>query len=143
VVGTSSGSIVIKLATGKVDARNSGGKIEVNDARDVVLARTSSGPIIVGLGAPPKADSHLEVSGGDILVTLPRSAAVDLDAESRGGKVITAIPVTMTVSGEQKPGNLRGKINGGGPMLSLRASAGDIRLNESAALTDRDPSPAR
>src|SRR2546426_5349982 len=52
--------------------------------------------------------SHLEVSGGDIQVTLPRSVAVDLDAESRGGKVVTAIPVTMTVSGEQKPGTLQG-----------------------------------
>ena len=70
-------------------------------------------------------------------MTLPRSVAVDLDAESSGGKVVSAIPVTTTVSGEQKPGNLRGKINGGGPMLSLRASAGDIRLNESTALTNR------
>jgi len=125
---------VIRLARGKVDAKNSGGKIEVNEARDVVLAHTSSGPIIVGLGAQPKADSHLQVSGGDIKVTLPRSIALDLDAESSGGKVITAVPVTMTVSGEHKPGGLRGKINGGGPMLSLRASSGDIRLNESAAL---------
>jgi hypothetical protein len=39
----------------------------------------------------------------------------------------------MTVSGESKAGALRGKINGGGPMLTLRASSGDIRLNELAA----------
>ena len=135
VAGTSSGSIVIKLAKGKVDARNSGGKIEVNEARDVVLAHTSSGPIIVRLGAEPKADSHLEVSGGDITVTLPRSAAVDVDARTSGGKVVSAFPVTSIVSGEPKPGALRGKINGGGSMLSLRASSGDIRLNESAAPT--------
>jgi hypothetical protein len=30
---------------------------------------------------------------------------------------------------------LRGKINGGGSMLTLRASSGDIRLSESPALT--------
>jgi hypothetical protein len=42
----------------------------------------------------------------------------------------------MTVSGEQKHGTLRGKINGGGPMLSLRASSGDIHLSESAAATE-------
>ena len=91
----------------------------------------------MGLGAQPKADCYLEVSGGDIKLTLPRSVAVDLDAESSGGKIVTAIPVTMTVSGEPKPGALRGKINGGGPKLTLRASSGDIRLSESAALTDR------
>src|SRR5204863_2170643 len=133
VARTSSGSIVIKLAKGKVDARNSGGKIEVNEARDVVLARTSSGPIIVGLASQPKADSHLEVSGGDIKVTLPRSAAIDVDARSSGGKFVSAFPVTSIVSGEPKPGALRGKINGGGSMLTLRASSGDIRLNEATA----------
>ena len=135
VASTSSGSIVIKLAKGKVDARNSGGKIEVNDARETVQARTSSGPIIVGFGTQPKAESHLEVSGGDIKVTLPRSAALDVDARSSGGKVVSAFPVTSIVSGEPKPGALRGKINGGGSMLTLRASSGDIRLNESAAAT--------
>ena len=136
VARTSSGSIVIKLAKGKVDARNSGGKIEVNEARDVVLAHTSSGPIIVGLGKQPQADSQLEVWGGDISVALPRGVAIDLDAESSGGKVVSTIPVTMTVSGEQKHGTLRGKINGGGPRLNLRTSSGDIRLNESAARTE-------
>src|SRR2546425_4178161 len=45
------------------------------------LFRSSSGPIIVGLGAQPNADSYLEVSGGDIKLTLPRSAAVDLRSE--------------------------------------------------------------
>ncbi len=135
VASTSSGSIVIKVAKGKVDARNSGGKIEVNEARDVVLAHTSSGTIIVGLAAQPKADSHLEVSGGDIKVTLPRSAAIDVDARSNGGKVVSAFPVTSIVPGEPKPGALRGKINGGGSTLTLRASSGDIRLNESAATT--------
>jgi len=137
VARTSSGSIVIKLAKGKVDARNSGGKIEVIEARDVVLAHTSSGPIIVGLGIQPQADSQLEVSGGDISVVLPRGVAIDLDAESSGGKVISAIPVAMTVSDEPKPGVWRGKINGGGPKLNLRTSSGDIRLNESAAPIDR------
>ena len=107
----------------------------MNEARDLVLAHTSSGPILVGLGTQPKADSHLEVSGGDIKLTLPRSAAVDLDAETSGGKVISAMPVVMTVAGAQKPGVLRGKLNGGGPVLSLRASSGDIRLNESGAST--------
>ncbi len=136
LVRTSSGSIVIKLATGKVDARNSGGKIEVNEARDVVVAHTSSGPILVGLGTQPKADSHLEASGGDIKLTLPRSASVDLDAETSGGKVVTTMPISMTVTGVQKPGVLRGKINGGGPVLNLRASSGDIRLNESGASTE-------
>ena len=109
----------------------------MNDARDVVLARTSSGPIIVGLSAQPRTDSHLEVSGGDISVTLPRSVAVDVDARSSGGKVVSAFPVTSIVSGELKPGALRGKINGGGSMLTLRASSGDIRLNEAAAATTR------
>ena len=119
-----------------MDARNSGGMIEVNEARDVVLAHTSSGPINVGLGKQPQADSQLEVSGGDISVALPRGVAIDLDAKSNGGKIVSSIPVTMTVSGEPKPGVLRGKINGGGPRLNLRTSSGDIRLSQAAAQSE-------
>ena len=69
-------------------------------------------------------------------MALPRGVAIDLDAESSGGKVVTAIPVTMTASGEQKHGTLRGKINGGGPRLNLRTSSGDIHLSQSPALSE-------
>jgi hypothetical protein len=132
-VRTSSGSIRIGLARGKVEAKNSGGKIEVAEARSSVLAETSSGPIAVSFSAVPKGDSRLEVSGGGITLALPRSAGVTLDARTSGGKVVTDMPVTLTVQGEHQGGALQGKINGGGPAMLLRASAGDIHLKESAA----------
>jgi DUF4097 and DUF4098 domain-containing protein YvlB len=130
---TSSGTIRIGLAKSRVEARNSGGGIEVGEARDAVLAETSSGSIRVSFSAPPKAESRLEVSGGAVTVGLPASAALDVDARSSGGRVVSEMPLTLAVRGEQKPGELRGKLNGGGPALILRASSGDIWLKKSVA----------
>jgi len=43
-----------------------------------------------------------------------------------GGEVTSDLPITVQDAfGE---GKLRGKLNGGGPLLTLRTSAGDIRL---------------
>jgi DUF4097 and DUF4098 domain-containing protein YvlB len=133
VARTSSGTIRIGLAKGRVEARNSGGGIEVGEARDAVLAETSSGPIRVSFSAPPKAESRLEVSGGGVTVGLPASAALDLNARSSGGRVVSEMALTLAVHGEQRPGELRGRLNGGGPALILRASSGDIWLKKSAA----------
>jgi hypothetical protein len=44
------------------------------------------------------------------------------------------MPITLTVQGEHDPGALKGKINGGGPNIILRASAGDIHLKESKTI---------
>ena len=128
---TSSGAIHIKLAKGKVDARNSGGDINLKDTRGAIHATTSSGTIEATLGANPTEECRLEVSGGGVTLMLPKSSAADLDARSSGGSVVSDLPVTSTQSGPRRPETLQGKINGGGPMLYLRASSGDIRLKAS------------
>lgn len=125
---TSSGSIAIKVARGRAELRDSGGDIKIEQAHAAVQANTSSGTIAVGFVAPPTEPCRLEVSGGGISVVLPKSAAVDLDAKTSGGKAESELPVTTTVQGQSRSGVLQGKINGGGPLLFLRASSGNIRL---------------
>jgi len=131
-VRTMSGAIVLGLAKGKVDARDAGGEIQVAQARDAVTAQTTSGSIQVGFVAAPKANCRLEALGGGIRIELPRSSALDLDARSAGGEVDSELPVGATASGRPGAGELRGKINGGGPLLTLRARSGDIHLKASS-----------
>jgi DUF4097 and DUF4098 domain-containing protein YvlB len=144
-VRTTSGAIVVELAVGKLTAHNAGGRIKVADARDVVTAETSSGSIEVSFSSPPRGECRLEVSGGGINAALPKSAAVNLDAKASGGRVVSDLPVTVTGQGGRKSGALEGKINGGGPALVLRASAGDIHVKESASspMAAEDDAPAR
>lgn len=132
-LSTSSGSILVGLAKGKAEIKNSGGKIEVAEAHDLVQAETSSGAINVSFAEPPRADCRLAVSGGGIKIALPKSAGVDLDAKSSGGKVLSELTVTRSTTGQSRPGELQGKLNGGGPAIVLRASSGDIQLKRSVS----------
>jgi DUF4097 and DUF4098 domain-containing protein YvlB len=135
MVQTTSGGIAVGLAKGKVEARDAGGEIRVAQARGLVSAQTTSGSIQVGFASSPKADCRLEAQGGGIQVALPGSCALEIDARSAGGEVESDLPVTVTTSGHPGSGELRGKVNGGGPLLTLRASSGNIRLKASSAAT--------
>ena len=49
-------------------------------------------------------------------------------AEIAGGRVISDLPTT--VQGELHRSSLKGKINGGGPSMHLRTSAGNIHIKK-------------
>ncbi len=127
VAETSGGSIAIKKSIGKVSAKTSGGDIDAGEVRGGIDAETFGGSISASLTGQPAEDLHLKTSGGGIRLNCAESLAVDLDAKTSGGRVVTELPVTVV--GEYKSSELRGKINGGGPTLLLRTSGGSIYLN--------------
>lgn len=123
---TSGGSITLARIRGSVFARTSGGGISIEDATGSVDASTSGGSIRAQLSGQLTADSKLSTSGGSVTVSLAPNVAVDLDARASGGGVRTDIPIT--IQGRQEDDELQGKINGGGPRLTLRTSGGGIRV---------------
>ena len=123
---TSGGGIKLARTGGDVVARTSGGGITIEDAMGKVDAHTSGGSIRATLSRQPNADSSLKTSGGGVIVSLAPSIAVDLDAQSSGGGVSSDVPIT--VQGTQDEDSIRGRINGGGPKLTLRSSGGGIRV---------------
>ena len=126
---TSGGSIEVGRVTGDLYAHTSGGGITIEDAGGVIDAQTSGGSIRARLSAQPRGDSKLSTSGGNIVISVPSNASVDLDAKTSGGDVETDVPVTIL--GMKSESELQGKINGGGPRLTLRSSGGGIRLTRS------------
>ncbi|MBI3416972.1 MAG: DUF4097 family beta strand repeat protein [Verrucomicrobia bacterium] len=125
---TSGGSIRIEKATAEVAAHTAGGDIEIESAAGAVDASTSGGSITFRLSAQPKGDCRGETSGGNINVYLADNLGFNLDAKTSGGRVVTDLPVT--VQGEHKSSSLHGKLNAGGPNLTLRTSGGSIHLKK-------------
>ena len=125
-VQTSGGSIKITKASGPVNARTSGGSIQVDELMGAIDARTSGGSIEAYISQQPNASCSLKTSGGSINVYLVHDVGLDVDAKTSGGSVSTDFPVT--VMGELKRSELKGKINAGGPQMYLRTSGGNIRL---------------
>ena len=127
---TSGGSIKVRKVTGKSVVSTSGGSIEAAEVKGSIDASTSGGSITASLSEQPTGDCRLHTSGGSIKASLSGNLAVDVSARTSGGRVVTDLPVTTVVQGEHKPNLLSGKINGGGPSLSLETSGGSIYLQK-------------
>jgi hypothetical protein len=77
---------------------------------------------------PLKGDSSLSTSGGDIRATVGQGAGFHLAASTSGGDV-RADGLTITIDhGGIGKSSLSGDVNGGGPLLELRTSGGDVNV---------------
>src|SRR5260221_433012 len=118
-----------------------GGHIQVKDDAGELRALTAGGTITAWINpdAPSSGGtvhlpglSQLTSGNGDIVVFLPRNLAVDIDAvvESGGERRIEADAALglQIQDGGNGPVHAMGALNGGGPPLKLRTTAGKIRL---------------
>ncbi len=122
-VESSAGSICLTRVAGTVRAVTAGGTITAWINPD---APSSGGTVhLPGL-------SQLTSGNGDIVVFLPRNLAADIDAvvESGGERRIEADPALALQIQNRGNGPVRAMaaLNGGGPPLKLRTTAGKIRL---------------
>ncbi len=125
-VETSGGSITVDGAAGNLRAHTSGGGVSLRGLQGNVDASTSGGSMDAEILKQLDAPCELSTSGGGITIYLSRDLKVDIDAYTSGGEVDCDLPIT--VQGKFGEGKLRGKLNGGGPLLTLRTSGGDIDL---------------
>ena len=141
------GKIIVKKGQSKVDVKSGVGNIELVSVAGKVIAKTGGpGKIVLkecqsGVGVEsgvgniyaeiPTQLMHpwtLQTSGpGKIEVVLSSSTAVAINAETRGS-ISSDIPIQ--VQGLLTEHKLKGTLNGGGPLLKLRTSLGEIRLKK-------------
>ncbi|GAB4339359.1 MAG: DUF4097 family beta strand repeat-containing protein [Calditrichia bacterium] len=125
---TSGGSLAIANVKGMVTAHTSGGSIKIDDVRGGLDVSTSGGGITARLPYQPAKDCKMKTSGGSIHVQMAPDVTVLLDARTSGSSVKSDFEIA--VKGEIKRGKLKGKINGGGPLVYLRTSGGGIYLEK-------------
>lgn len=124
---TSGGDIRIHSAAGRTIARTSGGDISVQSTSGSLDASTSGGSVEVRFLSQMSGNSKLSTSGGDVVVYLPKTARLNLDAKCSGGRVVSDVPIRI-VGKRIDEDELHGTLNGGGPLLALRSSAGRIEI---------------
>jgi DUF4097 and DUF4098 domain-containing protein YvlB len=133
-IETGGGSIKLTSAKGHVHAETGGGGIELYGVPSA-SAETSAGGIIVKLvntGAE-RSDSDLETGSGDVTVYLASDVAINVRAsvDMGSGHRITSDFSDIRIASEgdkwgPKTLTAEGSLNGGGPMLKVRTSSGDI-----------------
>jgi DUF4097 and DUF4098 domain-containing protein YvlB len=134
-IETGGGSIRLSSAKGHVHAETGGGGIELLGVPSA-NAQTGAGPITVKLinTGGERHDSELETSAGDITVYIASNVAVDVRAsvDLASGHHITSdfSDIHVHSEGDQwaKTISADGKLNGGGPVLKVRTTTGDINF---------------
>jgi TonB family protein len=139
---TGGGGIRIMYVSGPMEVESSAGSICLTRVAGTVRAATAGGTITAWISPDASSSggtvqlpglSQLTSGNGDIIVFLPRNLAADIDAvvESGGERRIEADPalaLRIQSRGNGSPVRAMGALNGGGPPLKLRTTAGKIRL---------------
>ncbi|HUB03093.1 MAG TPA: hypothetical protein VL983_10420 [Terriglobales bacterium] len=133
-IQSGAGSIRLASAKGRVEAETGGGSIQLDGATSV-RAETAAGGIVVKLlsSSDIHSDSSLETAAGDITVYLTNDLPISVRAsiDLANGHTIRSdfgdIHVT-TEGGQWGPRTVtaEGQLKGGGPMLKVRTSSGNI-----------------
>ena len=126
LVADPGGDIEVGHAAGTTELSTSGGNIKIESVENSVHASTSGGNVRAGIVGPLKDDCVLTTSGGTVKVTVDKGAAFRLDASTSGGSV-DAEGLTITIEKSNRGhSQLSGTVNGGGSLLKLHSSGGDI-----------------
>src|SRR6202521_668407 len=131
---TGGGSIHLSSAKGPVRAETGGGSIMLNGVPSA-RAETGAGGIVAKFVASngEHSDSVLETSAGDITVYLASDVNISVRASievANGHNIRSDFPdIRVTTEGGDygpKTVTAEGSLNGGGPVLKVRTTTGDI-----------------
>ena len=103
--------------------------------RGALSGETSGGSVNAVLLAPIPGEVRLSTSAGSINLSAPGNAAFELDAVSSIGRVQTDFALPGGAERERHRETLRGPVNGGGPKVVLRNSAGSIHVRQTPPTT--------
>jgi hypothetical protein len=147
-VHTGSGNVEARGAAGPIEARAGSGdiRIEENSKGDVSVEtgsgnidvrgvdgglRVSAGSGDVTVDGKPASSWSVKTGSGNAQLRVPEQAAFDVDISTSSGSVEVAHPVTTTIQGrvQEERKSIRGKVNGGGPEISVHTGSGDVRVD--------------
>jgi len=131
------GLIRVGTMGSRTELINTTGDIEVMAVRSSLRAETQMGDIRVGFATALAADSQVTASGGSIIAGFQAQTACRVDAAASWGRVNSALPLTIE-SGAGGKRTLVGRLNGGGPLVQLRASGGSVTLTYGVPMIDEE-----
>ncbi len=119
-----SGGLHIERVKGAVFAHAASGGIEAVDVAGEIEAETQSGSMRLEqtVAAPIRA----RAASGGVEVKLARGSGYDVSATTGSGRITAP---AMTVQGSYSRHHVEGKIGGGGPVVSVRAASGSVRID--------------
>jgi DUF4097 and DUF4098 domain-containing protein YvlB len=127
---TGDGRIDVNGIDGSFRAETGDGRVHINGRFDVLDVKTGDGGIdaVAVEGSKLESNWRLNTGDGNLNLAIPATIAADIELHTSDGQIDFNLPVM--VSGRQSRTEVRGQLNGGGKLLSLRTGDGSIRLEK-------------
>ena len=142
---TAGGSIRVDGSNGPIEVETAGGSIEIEKARGAIDARTDGGDVeaeLIVSDAGIDTECYLKTSGGDVTIYLPENLAASIDAEIRlrdnngwrddDYRIFSDFDIEIDGEDSGRRGRVtgRGDLNGGGDLIRLNTTNGDIHIKK-------------
>ncbi len=125
-IATENGDATIEeTGSGDVEVSTGAGDVKLSGHRGAFRVTTDSGDVTIQ--GSPAAEWKLKAGSGDVEIHLGTQAAFELHAHTNSGSIDT--DVTITLDGAKDRRNLRGKVGGGGPLVDIDTSSGNVRID--------------
>ncbi|MGO4883864.1 MAG: DUF4097 family beta strand repeat-containing protein [Bryobacteraceae bacterium] len=113
---------------GALDASSGDGNIRVRGKFTALNLRSGDGNIEadVAPGSHMATGWNVHTGDGGVTLRLPSDFAAELDAHTGDGSITVDLPVTA--EGGMHEDSVRGKLNGGGAVLTVRTGDGSVHL---------------
>ncbi len=122
-VRTADGEIVIgQLASANATVKTSDGSIRIEEFEGDLKATSSDGSLFVRLDQ--RSSANMRTGDGDITIIAPAAFAASIQLSGNNVRVASGFSFRGTVQKRKADGEL----NGGGPLVSARASGGNVYL---------------
>lgn len=140
--------VSVSNVNGDVELKNINGTVKALNMGGAVVAHSLNNDIVVKMRslAAGKAMSFTSMNG-DIDVTMPAAAKADFVISTHNGEIFTDFDVALEPSADREVKdkrseggafkmkinqNLKGKVNGGGPLMQFKNHNGDILIRKGA-----------
>ena len=126
----SDGSIRIHNVTGTLESKSSDGSVSIDGRLSGIQVHSSDGRVDVTLadGSQLATSSRIEASDGHVTIRLPKTLSADLEIHTSDGKIDCQLPLTLSGYNSGGGHNIRGKLNAGGPPLTVHTSDGNVTI---------------
>jgi hypothetical protein len=129
-VSNTNGMVRVEGLKGAVHAETTNGGVRGRDLYGAVVATTTNGGVELEMNAIAADGIRAETTNGGVELTVPENAKAQLRATCVHGGVSLS---GFTVDGETGRNEVDGKINGGGPRITLETTNGGIRVRAGAS----------
>ncbi len=128
---TGDGPILVEGFNGTLDAQTGDGPVKLRGSFSDLQIATGDGPVDVTADSGSRIGNgwRLHTGDGPVNIKLPSTLSADLVLHSGDGPISNNLHLTTV--GQQTQHNLQGKLNGGGPELSIHTGDGPISIGQS------------